>query len=317
MTITPLPTPPSRNDPEATFVSRANDFLGALPTFGTQANALAAAVNADKAATQTAAAIAPVSLAAANFKGSWSALTGALAVPASVFHSDKYWTLASDLADVTAKEPGVDAEWLELPRGVDYQEFTASGTWTKPEGATLLFVELIGGGGGGAASLSTGADGARGGTGGGIFRDLVPADTFGATESVVVGAGGAAAVASESFSSFTSGGDGGNSSFGGLIFGGGGSGSSSNNQTSAGASSTFGGAGGGGVSSTGVLRDAGVSTFGGDGGAGAVVNNANATAVNGQAPGGGGGGAVCTNITDTRTATSGAGGDGRVRVWAW
>jgi hypothetical protein len=225
MTITPLPTPPARTDGEATFVSRANAFLGALPTFGTEANALAAAVNADKAATETAAAIAPVSLAAANFKGSWSALTGALAVPASVFHSDKYWTLASDLADVTAKTPGVDVEWLELETGgVDYQEFTASGTWTKPDGASAVYVEAVGGGGGGAATVSTGADGARGGSGGGIFRDLISADGFGATESVVVGAGGAAAVASESFSSFTSGGDGGNSSLGGLIIGGGGSG---------------------------------------------------------------------------------------------
>lgn len=46
MAITPLPTPPSRNDP-TNFSARGDAFLGALPTFATEANALAVAVNAD------------------------------------------------------------------------------------------------------------------------------------------------------------------------------------------------------------------------------------------------------------------------------
>lgn len=49
MTITALPTPPSRDDP-STFATRADAFLGALPTFATEANALASAVNADEIA---------------------------------------------------------------------------------------------------------------------------------------------------------------------------------------------------------------------------------------------------------------------------
>ena len=44
MTITALPTPPSRQDPE-TFEERADAFLGALPQFGTEANELAANLN--------------------------------------------------------------------------------------------------------------------------------------------------------------------------------------------------------------------------------------------------------------------------------
>lgn len=40
-TITALPTPPTRSDP-ASFAERGDTFLGALPAFGTQANALAA-----------------------------------------------------------------------------------------------------------------------------------------------------------------------------------------------------------------------------------------------------------------------------------
>lgn len=44
MTITTLPTPPTRSDP-TNFASRADAFLAALPTFGDEANALAAAMN--------------------------------------------------------------------------------------------------------------------------------------------------------------------------------------------------------------------------------------------------------------------------------
>lgn len=46
MAITPLPTPPQRRDP-ANFAVRADAFLSALPTFVTEANALADDVNAD------------------------------------------------------------------------------------------------------------------------------------------------------------------------------------------------------------------------------------------------------------------------------
>lgn len=47
MAITPLPTPvPSTSDP-ANFDTRADAFLGALPTFATEANALAVQMNSD------------------------------------------------------------------------------------------------------------------------------------------------------------------------------------------------------------------------------------------------------------------------------
>lgn len=45
-TITTLPTPPSRTAP-AVFSERADAFLGALPTFVTEANALAVEVSAN------------------------------------------------------------------------------------------------------------------------------------------------------------------------------------------------------------------------------------------------------------------------------
>lgn len=62
----------------------------------------------------------PVVLASANFKGLWSSLLGALNVPASVYHVGGYWMLASNLADVTAKEPSVDPEWVMLNLGREY-----------------------------------------------------------------------------------------------------------------------------------------------------------------------------------------------------
>lgn len=64
MTITALPTPPSRDDP-ATFATRADAFLGALPTFASEANALASAVNTDEIAAAASAAAAATSASSA------------------------------------------------------------------------------------------------------------------------------------------------------------------------------------------------------------------------------------------------------------
>ena len=52
--------------------------------------------------------------AAFNFVGLWADQTGALAVPASVYHLGKQWQLLSDLADVTLSVPGTDPEWLDI-----------------------------------------------------------------------------------------------------------------------------------------------------------------------------------------------------------
>jgi len=49
MAITPLPDPPSRQDP-ANFAEKGDAFLGALPTFQAEANAQAIEVNDDATA---------------------------------------------------------------------------------------------------------------------------------------------------------------------------------------------------------------------------------------------------------------------------
>jgi hypothetical protein len=60
MTITALPTPPSRQDP-TNFAIRADAFLGALPAFATQANALASTINTSATTASTAATAAATS----------------------------------------------------------------------------------------------------------------------------------------------------------------------------------------------------------------------------------------------------------------
>lgn len=68
-TITTLPTPPSRSDP-INFADRADAFLGALPDFGDEANAVASEINANASAANTskvqAEAAAAAALATAN-----------------------------------------------------------------------------------------------------------------------------------------------------------------------------------------------------------------------------------------------------------
>lgn len=120
MAITPLPPAPERTDP-ANFSSKADAFVGALPTFGTEANALAIEVEEYKETAAEAATLAGLSsdssLASANFAGIWATLTGALTVPASTYHNLQYWQLTTDLADVTTAEPGVSASWLLIQSG--------------------------------------------------------------------------------------------------------------------------------------------------------------------------------------------------------
>lgn len=92
-------------------ISELTTIFPQLNIFATQTNSTATTINNDASNASISSATA---LAASNFKGDWSDLTGYLNVPASVYHDNKYWQLLSDLSDVTIKEPGIDSEWIFL-----------------------------------------------------------------------------------------------------------------------------------------------------------------------------------------------------------
>ena len=124
MPITTLPPAPSRANP-STFSALADAFLAALATFATEANALQVDVNykqvtasaaAVKASLASAAAALSedIALAAANYKGAWSSLSGAATVPYCVSHNNAYWMLITNIANIADKVPGVATELCSI-----------------------------------------------------------------------------------------------------------------------------------------------------------------------------------------------------------
>ena len=255
----------------------------------------------------------------------WSTMTGAASIPLVVEHNGVYYGLNTNLADVTAKEPGVDAEWTSFGNKT-YQEFTTSGTWTKPVGCKYVYAQIVSGGCSGSILITSGTTyiSSFGGAGGICLEKLMLASDLGATVPVTVGAGGAAKTATGTEVAVQAGNIGGVSAFGSFtcpvasnyVYTAynqvqnysyrGGSGSTS-------LDSFIGGAGGGGAGQA----AGGTSQTHGNGGARALVSNANATATAGSAPGGGGGAGIIISNSTSHTVTSGAGARGCVRVWTW
>lgn len=141
---------------------------------------------------------------------------------------------------------------------VDVQDFTSSGTWTKPGTCTKVYVQVWAGGGSGGNGSSANSNRGGGGGGGGYVHGWFDCSDLASTVSATVGAGGAAPGASPSV-----GNAGGNSTFGSHLtaYGGGGGGY---HQAS---SNGGGGGGGGGIFGAGSSGGAG-SSSGGSGGAG-------------------------------------------------
>ena len=161
----------------------------------------------------------------------------------------------------------------------DTQTFTSSGTWTKPSGAILCVVELIGGGAAGQAGSTT--VGGNSGAGGEYVTMTVAASNVGATETITIGAGGVA-----------NSGTGGDTSFGTVAIAMGGGTTASNACVRR--SAVF-------------FASAVLSNFFG---AGRVpLNNGNVGGLNG--PGGGGPGA---NVTNAAGHTGGAGDNATLNI---
>lgn len=128
--IPPLPAVPDANDGPETFTDDVDAFLGTLPSWtdainasGDYIDAIGVQVDADKvasgasataAANSAASALSSQNLAAASadYKGLWSAQTGAANKPYSVFHNGSFWALNNNLANVTTQEPSLtNANW--------------------------------------------------------------------------------------------------------------------------------------------------------------------------------------------------------------
>lgn len=231
--------------------------------------------------------------------------------------------------------------WAATSGSIDYQVFTASGTWTKPAGLTgneVVRVMIWGGGGGGR----------YGGGGGGVCVDIMlRASDFGSTAAVTIGSAGVGgtsgtaggnssiALATQTITAFgggwggasgavgaggggtlgsssggtggppsggTSTGPGGSSAFGG---GGGGAGNAST-ANSAGGQSHYGGGGGGSHSSASIGGAGGGSFFGGGGGGGG--GNTGGGAGGASIYGGAGGAGNTTGSATTGSAPGGGGG---------
>jgi hypothetical protein len=190
------------------------------------------------------------------------------------------------------------------------QEFSSSGTWTKPSGANFVLVEIWGAGGGGGRPTAGATNPAGAGGGGGAYAyKWFLASALDATVPVTIGAGGTG--------STTNGGggiNGGTSSFGNIVYAYGGAGAPGG---ATGTSVQSGGGGGGTQQAATNLRGGGplVSDFlAGSaitaqisgGGSGALTVSA-ATQVEGSSStfGGGGGGGSATGST---AVSNGGGG---------
>lgn len=137
--IRDLGTVPNNNMDESTYNSAAESFTFNIPPWAGDLAAVAgsAKTNAEhahaKAGESAAAAVtaadrladvnsaASGAFAAANYKGEWSGLAGALNLPATVTHQGRLWYLKSNLANVSTQPPALGSVyWGEVSRN-DFQ----------------------------------------------------------------------------------------------------------------------------------------------------------------------------------------------------
>jgi len=240
------------------------------------------------------------------------------------------WATSDTVQDVNGRiwyctAGGTPGNWVSSgsPQ-IDVIVGGASGNWSKPTGATLVDVTVVGGGGGGGsgrrgAALSVRCGGG-GGAGGGWSRALMPASALPSSVPYSVGgAGSGGAVQTADNNDGFPGTGGGASVFNDTVAtatsasrvraAGGGAGSGGTNATGLGGGSAFAmfsGAGGAAASVTG-----GTGVVGPDANGGAAAGASGGGITNGDSPSSGGAGGVTALLDQTRgTAGAQPGGSG-------
>lgn len=129
-------------------VNAAGVYIDAVGV-AADADALAASGSASAASGSAAAALSSQNLAAAsaNYKGLWSAQTGAANKPYSVFHNGSFWALNVNLANVTTQEPSLtNANWQFISgtrwQAVQTTAFTAAKNALYPVTATAATLDV-------------------------------------------------------------------------------------------------------------------------------------------------------------------------------
>lgn len=105
MAITPFPPAPLVADDTPTFNFKAFAWALAIDGFVDEVNAVIPHI--DDAITAGNAVVA-----ATQFKGDWSSLSGPLSIPATVYHSGVVWMLLQNVSNVAAEVPGVSSKWV-------------------------------------------------------------------------------------------------------------------------------------------------------------------------------------------------------------
>lgn len=131
MTITALPTPPSRDDP-ANFASQADTFLAALPTFATEANALASDVNTDAANAASSAAAAAAASGASKWVSGTTYAEGNL-----VWSPANYYIYRRKSAGAGTTDPSSDSTNWALVAGFGNVLNTDSNNFLNNSGQTF------------------------------------------------------------------------------------------------------------------------------------------------------------------------------------
>ncbi|HWT52346.1 MAG TPA: hypothetical protein VN113_09225, partial [Caulobacter sp.] len=150
--ITALPTPPSTNDP-ANFNTRADAFLGQMPTFVTQANALAGEVNNNTQAAAASVTAAANKVVEATGKASEAAASAASALnaPGTNGTSATLLTIATGIQTFTTQtgKAWIAGQGFFLASSVNPTNWMSGvlTAYNSGTGASTLSVDAVGGSG--------------------------------------------------------------------------------------------------------------------------------------------------------------------------